>query len=223
MARLRREIAELFLPAIVGEELKHESEGEALYPEEAESLSRAVEKRRVEFVLGRTAARRALLKLGLAPQPLLVNPDRSVAWPTSAWGSITHTEGLCVAVAALREHVAGIGIDAELKTRVEPRLWRMIASEREQAFLSAGESYAAQLLRAALLFSAKESFYKAQFCVTRAWVGFHDVELSLDNAGAFEIRMLKDIAEGFTLGARFVGRYTVLEQHVVTGLSLARP
>jgi len=33
------------------------------------------------------------------------------------------------------------------------------------------------------MFGAKEAFYKAQFPVTEAWVGFHDVELVPDDEG----------------------------------------
>ncbi len=220
MAALRREIAELFPPGVEGEELHFAEEAQSLFPEEEVALARAVEKRRTEFALGRTAARSALRALGVAPQALPALPDRSVAWPEHICGSITHTEGLCIAVASPREQLAGIGIDAELRNRVEPRLWRMIATERERARLEQGATEEQRLLRAALLFSAKESFYKAQFCVSRAWVGFHDAELEIDETGAFELRLLKEVNESFTLGSRFVGRYTVLAQHVVTGLAI---
>jgi 4'-phosphopantetheinyl transferase EntD len=78
-----------------------------------------------------------------------------------------------------------------------------------------------RLLRAALLFSAKESFYKAQFCVSRAWVGFHDAATEFDPTGAFEVELLVQVGESFAPGARFQGKYTELEQHVVTGLVIS--
>lgn len=218
---LRPEIAALFPACVSGAELSEPELAEPLFEEEAASVARAVARRRLEFALGRTAARRALSALGLPKVALPQNPDRSVAWPEPAWGSITHTEGLCAAVAALRSQLSGLGIDAERKERVEPRLWHLIATEREQAWMAGAPSEPERLLRAALLFSAKESFYKAQFCVSRAWVGFHDAELAFDERGAFEVRLLVDVGEAFARDARFEGKYAVLDAHVVTGLVIA--
>jgi 4'-phosphopantetheinyl transferase EntD len=221
VSALRREIAELFPPRIRGAECSRPEEAEPLFPEEEASITRAVEKRRNEFALGRTAAREALGALGIPRGALPQNADRSVAWPDSAWGSITHTDGLCAAVAARREHAAGVGLDAELKDRVTARLWHMIATERECASLSAPTDEPKQLLRAALLFSAKEAFYKAQFCVSRSWVGFHDVETDFDDQGGFAVRLLKSVGEHFAEGTLFTGRFAVLERHVVTGLVIS--
>jgi 4'-phosphopantetheinyl transferase EntD len=97
---------------------------------------------------------------------------------------------------------------------VHERLWKQIASEAEIAYFRAGD----ELLRAALLFSAKETFYKAQFCVSESWVGFHDAHVALDERGAFELELLVDVGAFFRKGARFAGMYCVLEGHVVTGM-----
>lgn len=221
MSSLNPDIAALFPPHVQGAEVSAPELAEPLFADEEAAVARAVPKRRTEFALGRTAARKALSALGLPPGPLLANPDRSVAWPDPAWGSITHADGLCAAVAALRSQVAGLGIDAERRERVEPRLWHLIATEDEQAWLAGPAREAERLTRGALLFSAKEAFYKAQYCVSRAWVGFHDAQLSFDEAGSFEVRLLVDVTDAFQKDARFVGKYTLREQHVVTGLVIA--
>jgi 4'-phosphopantetheinyl transferase EntD len=218
MVALRRELAALFPDSIRGHELGAPEEADPLFEEELASLARAVPKRRNEFAMGRTAARRALASLGMAPVALLPNEDRSVAWPDRVWGSITHADGLCAAVVGLRSDLLGIGIDVEVKDRVEPKLWRMIATEPEQAYLAQETDVATQLERAALLFSAKESFYKAQYCVTRAWVGFHDAETAFERPGEFSLRLLKEVPGHFSAGTQFLGRYAVLARHVVTGL-----
>ena len=188
-----------------------------LFPEEAAAIERAVEKRKLEFALGRTCARRALAALGVSPTPLRMNEDRSVAWPDQAWGSITHAEGFYAAAAAPRTQVRGLGIDAEVRARVEPRLWDHIASEREIAWFRSAPSAHEANERATLLFSAKEAFYKAQFCVSEAWVGFHDAELTIDEAArAFEVELLIDAGDAFARGTRFSGRYQLLANHVLT-------
>lgn len=217
------ELPRLFPETVHVVELSDPARSAPLYPVEAQAIERAVEKRKIEFALGRTAARAALSAIGVAPGPLAPNADRSVDWPPEAWGSITHADGMCAAIAALRRDHAGIGIDAEVRGRVRRDLWQHIATPLEIAWFDAAPDARVAAERATLLFSAKEAFYKAQFCVSRAWVGFHDVTLRCDERDAFEIELLVDVEESFTRGQRFVGRYVQLEGHVVTGIVLAPP
>jgi 4'-phosphopantetheinyl transferase EntD len=221
MSALRPEIAALFPACVRGAQQSSLAEAGPLYPEEETTIARAVGKRRTEFTLGRGAAREALAALGLPPMPLIARANRSVARPPEAWGSITHADGLCAAVVAPRAQLAGIGIDAEVKDRVEQKLWYMIATEREQARLAEPASEEARRIAATLLFSAKEAFYKAQFCVSEAWVGFQDAEVEFDRSGRFALRLLVDVGGAFTAGTRIEGRYALLDRHVVTGLVIA--
>jgi 4'-phosphopantetheinyl transferase EntD len=220
---LARRFASLFPATVKGVELSDPELAAPLFPEEEASIARAVDKRKLEFTLGRTAARKALGALGLPPVALPSLPDRSVAWPDRAWGSITHADGICAAVAALRTHHAGVGLDAEVRQRVKRELWRHIATEREVGWLSSARDEHEAAARATLLFSAKEAFYKAQFCASRGWVGFHDADISIDDSGAFEVRLLVDVGETFARDTRFEGKYVLLERHVVTGLVLGPP
>lgn len=219
---MRTELKALFPEGVAGAELSRFEDAEPLFHEELAYVERAVDKRRQEYALGRTCARRALALLGLPPQPLPANSDRSVRWPEQVWGSITHAEGLCAAVAARRGDLAGIGIDAEVRGRVTPKLWSHIASPREIAWFESARDAALANERATLLFSAKEAFYKAQFCVTRTFVGFHEVELEFSD-DAFCVRLRNDIGGAFEAGSEFVGRYALLSGHAVTGLCIAHP
>jgi len=215
------ELLQLFPTSVRVVELSDPALAAPLYPIEEQAILRAVEKRQIEFALGRTAARAALTALGIAPGPLAPNADRSVDWPQQAWGSITHADGMCVAIAALRRDHAGLGIDAEVRGRVRRDLWQHIATPSEITWFEEARDERAAAERATLLFSAKEAFYKAQFCVSRAWVGFHDVTLRCDERDAFEVELLVDVADAFARGQRFLGRYALLAGHVVTGVTLA--
>jgi 4'-phosphopantetheinyl transferase EntD len=214
------------LPSFVTHAACVDSDGvdltDRLFPEEAAHLTRAVDKRRREFALGRSCARQAMAALGLPPQALPSLQDRSVAWPAAIWGTITHAEGFCAAAVARREDTAGLGLDAEVRARVQPRLWSSIATAAEIGWIEAVDGALLQAERATRLFSAKEAFYKAQYCATRAWVGFHDVELSFDGQGGFEVALLVDVAPGFARGMRYGGREACARDHVVTALCLPR-
>jgi 4'-phosphopantetheinyl transferase EntD len=218
---VRPELAALFPAHVAYADLSGPSPLEPLFAEEAAYVARAVDKRKREFTLGRSCARRALATLGIEAQPLLPNPDRSVRWPAEAWGSVTHTDGFCAAVAALRSDLRGLGIDAEMRGRVQEKLWSHIASEREIAWFRGATSAREADERATLLFSAKEAFYKAQFCVSATFVGFHEVELSFDHSGGFVVTVLSDIASAFARGTELAGRYVHLNDHVVTGLVIS--
>jgi len=212
------ELTALFPSYVALASLIDPDSAEPLHREEEPAVAKAVEKRRVEFAMGRTCARRALCALGLSPVALPANRDRSVQWPREVQGSITHTEGLCVAVAARSSDLSGIGIDAERADRVTPKIWKQIASPAEIGWFEAAQTPGEAAARSTLLFSAKEAFYKAQFCVTQAWVGFHDVELSATDDGHFEVRVVKPIADRYAAGTLFQGRFATLAEHVVTGL-----
>jgi 4'-phosphopantetheinyl transferase EntD len=194
---------------------------EPLFPEETAHVARAVPKRVREFQLGRACARRAIMALGLPALPLPANDDRSVRWPEAVWGSITHTEGLCAAVAVPRAALRGLGIDAEVRGRVAEKLWDHIANPAEIAWFRAARDAHEAAERATLLFSAKEAFYKAQYCISRTYVGFHEVELRFERSGEFVVTLQNDIASAFSRGAVFAGRCVQLERHVVTGLVIA--
>lgn len=215
-----RYFSALFPDTVHGVELSDPELAGPLFPEEEPAIARAVDKRKLEFTLGRTAARKALQGLGVAPVALPQLADRSVSWPEQVWGSITHADGICAAIAARRSDHAGIGIDAEVKRRVKRELWRHIATAGEVSWLEQARDDAEAADRATLLFSAKEAFYKAQFCASRGWVGFQDAELSFDDSGAFEVRLLIDVGDAFVRDTRFSGRYVFIDQHVVTGLVL---
>jgi 4'-phosphopantetheinyl transferase EntD len=216
---VRAELKALFPQVVTGAELARPEDAEPLFDEEQAAIARAVDKRRHEFALGRTCARRALAALGVARQALPANGDRSVRWPDEVWGSITHADGLCAAVAARRSDLAGIGIDAELRGRVTPKLWSHIASAREIAWFESARDAALANERATLLFSAKEAFYKAQFCVSRTFVNFHEVELEFSEEG-FCVRLQNEIGGVFEKGREFYGRYVLLSGHAVTGLCI---
>lgn len=123
------------------------------YPEEEEAVRDVAAARRREFRAGRFHARQALARIAAPPQPIPRRPDRIPRWPEGCVGSISHSPSLCIAVAAKRGRLAGIGIDIEPLAPVSPRLASAILAPGE-----GGESCEYALLRA---FVAKEAVFKA--------------------------------------------------------------
>ena len=216
-------LIDLFPPGVEGAELRTAGDPALLLPDETQSLGRVTPKRAQEFAAGRLCSRRALENLGIAHYPLAITRDGLPRWPGPVVGSIAHTAGMCGAVVAEREQFSSIGLDLELVVGVSREIWPFICTREESAWLATlPESEQTQF--AALIFSAKEAFYKCQFGVTGQWLEFHDISLdpaaSDWSAGRFSLRPRQRIAFSEHSAAPFVGRFQFHEGFVFTGLSL---
>jgi len=223
-ARSRREpvasplLARLLAAPVETRELRSPADESVLLPEEARCVERAIAKRRREFAAGRLCARSAMASLGIADFPLLVGDDRFPVWPAEAIGSITHTGDFVGAAVAARSDVAGIGVDVERRGQVEPRLWKQICTASEIRWLAALPR-AEQPDMATVIFSAKEAFYKCQYCVSRSWLGFHDATLKV-GAGEFSVELLKPVPELAGYASALRGRFEIEAGLVATGIIL---
>lgn len=142
----------------------------ALLSEEEEAVARSVPRRRREFARGRASARAALEALGARPTSIPVGLGRAPVWPRGFLGSITHAGGLAAAAVARRTALACLGIDAEAAGVLEPAVQEMI--------FAPGEDRGTEPWWPALVFSAKESVYKALHPAVRAWIPFEAVRVA---------------------------------------------
>jgi 4'-phosphopantetheinyl transferase EntD len=186
-----------------------------LFPEERQAMGQAVDKRRREFVTGRACAREALQQLGFGPVAITSGPRGEPSWPRGVVGSITHCHGYRACAVARSGDVLGLGIDAETDEPLPAGVREQVAFGRELAMV-AKRGPGVCLDR--LLFSAKEAVYKTWFPLTRRWLGFEDVELTIDVKGAtFRARLLVPgpVVNGAPL-REFGGRWCVEDGIVMT-------
>ena len=183
---------ETILPRVVAAvEAFDDPPGAILYPEEEVAVARAVDKRRREFTTGRWCARRALHRLGRPEVAIPSGTDRQPVWPAGIIGSITHCAGYRAAALATDKNLRTIGIDAEPHGPLPDGVLRAVASPGEQDRLAALAREAPEVHWDRLLFSAKESVFKAWYPVARRWLGFEHADLVVDpDAGTFTARIL---------------------------------
>jgi 4'-phosphopantetheinyl transferase EntD len=214
-----KRLTALFPAAVVAEEAHPALLVDELYPEERAQIARAVDKRRAEYATVRVLARKAIRRLGVAAAPIVNGEDRSPAWPDGVVGSITHTKGYCGVVAAKASDVRSLGADVEGAAAARTEIWKHICTETEHAWIvELAEADRGQVVKR--FFSAKEAFYKAQYPLTRQYLGFHDVEMQLDlEGGRFEVQLQRDSGE-FATGARFEGRTVVGDGLVISALTI---
>lgn len=204
------------LHGVVAREIYSFPSTDVLHPLEVACIARCTEKRSLEFAAGRLCARSALEALGLKGLPVLVNPDRSPAWPGDIVGSITHTTSYCAAAIAPRSKFRGIGIDAEFRSSVSPDLLRQVCTEEELAWLATLPAKDIEEL-ATVIFSAKESVYKCQSGWTTSWLGFHDISLQIAD-GTFSVRFAKGIPNTWKMNGPPCGRFRFFDDLVITAI-----
>lgn len=205
---------------VAAADLFHDPPDVTLFPEEEKVIERAVDKRRREFTTARLCARTALGKLGLPPAPILPGPRGAPQWPQGVVGSITHCEGYRGAVLGSSAEVWTVGIDAEPNGPVPGGVLEAIALPEERAELrrlSAGHPH---VHWDRMLFSAKESVYKAWFPLTGRWLDFHEASIVFDpSARTFSARLLVPGPQvnGTRLGS-FSGRWMVDRGLILTAI-----
>jgi len=211
-------------PAVAVAESFGDIPGARLFPEEEAVVARAVDKRRREFTTARACARTALGALGLPETPIGRGERGAPGWPPGVVGSITHCTGYRAAVVARDDDVVTIGVDAEPNEPIPPDVLRHVALDTERAWV--GELLAADpgVSWDRLLFSAKESVYKAWFPLTRRWLDFSQASLTVDAAArTFSARLLVTATgpDGRPLTG-FTGRWLARDGLVLTVITVPR-
>ncbi|MEV6123703.1 4'-phosphopantetheinyl transferase superfamily protein [Streptomyces sp. SID8352] len=199
-----------------------------LYPGEAELVERAVAKRRREFTVVRSCARRAMERLGVPPQAVLRGERGVPLWPDGLIGSMTHCDGFCAAALAHATELASLGIDAEPHGPLPEGVLAAVALPPEAERLRGLSARRPEVHWDRLLFSAKESVYKAWFPLTGKWLDFSeaDIEIVPDAGGSAATGALRAelLVPGPTVSGRrlthFEGRWTARDGLVATAITV---
>lgn len=189
-----------------------------LHPDEEAAVAAAVASRRAEFTTARACAHEALRALGAPVGPVPVGEKRAPVWPDGVVGSITHCAGFRAAAVAWRDRIRTVGIDAEIHDALPDGVLDVVSDAGERAVLD-GLPDGVHWDR--VLFSAKESVYKAWYPTAHCWLGFDDAELTPHPDGTFDARLRVD---GPTIDRvvlrRFAGRWAVRDGLVLTAVVL---
>ncbi|MEV6808674.1 4'-phosphopantetheinyl transferase superfamily protein [Streptomyces sp. NPDC051132] len=201
-----------------------------LYPEEEALVVRAVAKRRREFAAVRGCARRAMEKLGVPPQAVVSGERGAPLWPAGLAGSMTHCQDYCAAALVRATDLASLGIDAEPHGALPEGVGESVFLPAEIARLDLLAAQSSAVYWDRLLFSAKESVYKAWFPLTRKWLDFSEADITLraDSAGepygtlSAELLVPGPLVGGHRLQT-FEGRWVVRDGVLATSVVIPHP
>ncbi|MEU7006235.1 4'-phosphopantetheinyl transferase superfamily protein [Streptomyces sp. NPDC046332] len=216
-------IESLLPPPLAVADTRHDRPDSVLYPAEAQRVAGAVDARRREFATVRFCARQALGELGVSPAPILNGERGAPIWPDGTVGSMTHCQGYRAAAVAYATDLATIGIDAEpdLPIRAEGTRELVMVPE-ERARVAALRVRRPEVAWDRLVFSAKESVYKAWFPLTGRWLDFHEAVITIDpDRGTFHARLLVPGPEiGGSRVRAFEGSWLRREGILLTAIAL---
>ncbi len=138
----------------------------------APALSRAAAPRQAQFLAGRCAARLALAAIGADHRSPPRGAGGQPCWPAGVFGAISHSGSRAVCAVG-REGPLGLDIESPLSADAAEELAPLVGSDEEWALLAALPRGVA----VALLFSAKESLYKALNPRLQRYIDFSEVRL----------------------------------------------
>jgi enterobactin synthetase component D len=185
------------------------------------ALSGAIPKRRLEFLAGRVCARQAMerIDVSVAADALARDADGVPVWPGGVVGSIAHAGRFATAAVAEASEAFGLGVDVEpvMSETVAAEIADLVASQEERRFVAEALCLA-RLETLTLVFSIKESLFKALYPPTRRHFDYLDcavVRVDPDERRfAVRFRPPFDAAYG---APEFSGRYELSDGEVRTG------
>lgn len=183
-----------------------------------ETLRAAASKRKTEYLAGRVCAREALRLATGQPTVPDIGDDRAPVWPAGSVGAITHGAGWAGALAASRGHYHGLGLDVEqrLSDQRAERLVDQILTPEEKA------RHAAELATGmghllTLIFSMKESLFKALYPIVQRRFYFQDAELvSWSKQGQATLRLLTELSPHWPRGRIVHAHFCEMDHRILS-------
>lgn len=189
-------------------------------------LPKATSKRQAEFLAARLCARKALrIQTGLASLPSQQDNSRIPLWPAHSCGSMSHSHSLAAAVVGDSRSWLGFGLDIERPLKLEraQRLAKNILTADEYSTYALLNS-TQQAMYLTVVFSFKESLFKALNPLTGVYFSFQDaqiLDLSTAASGHVCLRLCKDLSVGWPAGSELQGQFSQLHGSILTLVSIA--
>ncbi len=182
------------------------------------TLQLAVVKRQAEYFAGRYTAKLALSALGIENTAVSTGANRAPIWPIAIIGSISHTHNKAYSAVGTKTDFDYIGIDFEefISPSTSKDIASTIINPNEQARLASYNLNFEKLLT--LVFSAKESLFKALYPQVNAYFDFSAAEMVsiAEQDNQFIIQLTQSLSSGMPKGKCFKGYFKLMNNHVLT-------
>jgi enterobactin synthetase component D len=176
-------------------------------------LASAVASRQEAYLAGRLCAARTIESAGM--KGLCERSAKGLpVWPKGCVGSIAHTQGLAIAVAAPASAARSLGVDVEATIADWERVLKKIGLPEERALPPGfdGPDWAA------LVFSAKESLFKALHPLAGRHFGFSAARIAPVREREFGWELHEDLGGEWHAGRQGEGAWSRNRGLVFTGI-----
>lgn len=188
-----------------------------LHPVEQELVEKAVDRRKADFGDSRWCAHQAM-RAFVDDQPIMRGERGMPVFPQGVTGSLTHTDGFRAALVGRSSRWRSLGIDAEPADSLPEGVFNAVARPEEQRRLRRLARTHDMDYLDKVLFSAKESTYKAWFPLTRRFLDFDQADIDIRPDGTFtSYLLLRPVPVPF-----IEGRWAVRNGFVVTVAGVRR-
>ncbi|MFG1174169.1 4'-phosphopantetheinyl transferase [Erwiniaceae bacterium CAU 1747] len=180
-------------------------------------LQKAVNKRRAEYLASRYCLQQAMNTLGITQFVLHNDENRAPLWPAGLRGSLSHTHRrLCALLTRRQDLLPGIDCEQIMGGAHASDMAHMIINSAERALLAALELPFSCALT--VIFSAKESLYKAIWPEIRRFIDFSAAEVvGWDVKQArLTLRLTRTLSVAFCAGKTFTVAVDLQPETVLT-------
>lgn len=212
-------LKELFPGPVVSCSSRIQDYSASLFQEELAIIANAVEKRRMEFSSGRFCAGKAMQQLCQASVPILQRNNGEPVWPKETVGSISHSLHWAGAAVSRSDQIYALGLDIETIDRIKAPILKRIITDKEQSLLNSKTGKTRQIYTA-LIFSAKEAFYKAISPRYGGTLRFKDISIILhDSTSEFKITPTAPLNRFLQFYPDPICRYFILKGDIFTAIT----
>jgi enterobactin synthetase component D len=179
------------------------------------NIRNSVNKRQAEFMAGRLCAKLALEAHGHWNVNIAAGTHRQPLWPAGLVGSITHNSDYAAALVCARTTQLGVGIDIEHRVDDNARhaLHDLVLMPAEASLLRSKAGIVDFNWLLTIVFSAKESFYKASFNQVGDYFGFDAVrvaDIDIPN-GSIDMVCTRTLSTGLRQGQLSLAHFAFLD------------
>ncbi len=185
-------------------------------------LATAVDVRKADFLAGRMLLKLAQSELGLSSRAVEIGENRAPVWPEDQRGSVSHTAGRVACVLTGNVNL-GLGVDVEKTASGKSleALRQQVLCEAERELIDASTSWPSDVL-ATLIFSAKETLFKAIYPQINTFFGFSAAVIhKAPEPDTIILQLTRSLGSGFNVQQQFKVRYRLESGYILTWLSVS--
>lgn len=184
-------------------------------------IERSVHKRQSEYFAGRYLSKILMsLVISQPSKNILSGEDRAPIWPSGISGSISHSNNTVGAIVGLEQNISIVGLDIEniLTPTNAKDIKQQIAIDSEYDVMSRANH--PENIAITLLFSAKESLYKALFPQVKSFFGFDAAQAirCCPQQKTLSLRLVPDFCQKYGLNQVYEVYYHQRSTDVITML-----